>query len=103
MTRLQFEAAAANKPKIQFCGPDSDDEDDSDNGDELENLRNKLAAKEALLDEAVIDFHTKNEELNKALQENEKLKQEVERSSSQLADIQVIWNLVIKWKFFREN
>ena len=93
MTRLQFETAALKKPKIDFCGPDSDDDSDSESeesgGDTVAKLRAKLASKEALLDEAVIDFHNKNEELSKALQENDQLKKQLVHSTDQIVELQV--------------
>lgn len=90
MTRLQFETAANNKPKMQFCGPDSDGEDEElETNDEIAKLKAILAAKEALLDEAVIDFHTKNEELIKAQQENEMFKKQLVQSSEEISDLQV--------------
>ena len=43
MTRLQFEAATCKKPKVNFCGPES--EDDGDDGFDDTVTISKLQAK----------------------------------------------------------
>lgn len=84
MTRLQFETASNSKQlKLQFNGHElQEDEDneagDSEMGSEATNsrelvvkLQSKLATKEELLREAVIEFHNKNEEFNRIQQVNQ--------------------------------
>ena len=83
MTRLQFETASNCKQlKLQFNGhelPEEDDDNDgrqsemgpesaTNNGELVAKLQMKLAAKEELLREAVIEFHNKNEEFNRIQQ-----------------------------------
>lgn len=93
MTRLQFEAAASNKPKIKFCGPESDDEDNGANSENfVASLQAKLNAKEDMLNEAVLEYHCKSEELEKVLQENEQLKQELGTTNGELINFQVSFN-----------
>ncbi len=89
MTRLQFDAAASNKPKIQFCGPDSDDEDDDSSDNLVAKLKEKLVAKEEMLHEAVLEYHTKTEEMAKVQQENEQLTKQLLQTSQELTNVQV--------------
>ena len=93
MTRLQFEKASTSKPKINFCGPEIEEEETELSSEKTCNLvaslQKKLATKEEMLNEAVIEFHSKNEEVNKLQRENEQLKTEVTRLNVELADFQV--------------
>lgn len=74
MTRLQFEMASSNKPKINFCCPDIDKQDVEKSPENLlAKLQDELAAKEEMLNEAVFEYHTKCEEMAKLQQENEHL------------------------------
>jgi len=92
MTRLQFEKASTSKPKINFCGPEIEEEETELSSEKTCNLvaslQKKLATKEEMLNEAVIEFHSKNEEVNKLQRENEQLKTEVTRLNVELADFQ---------------
>ena len=90
MTKVQFESAAFNKPKINFCGPDSEDDRDGVASENiLTQLRAKLAAKEEMLNEAVLEYHLKSEETEKILLENAQLKQELAESSNEIINLQV--------------
>jgi flagellar motility protein MotE (MotC chaperone) len=99
MTRLQFEAAAASKPRINFCGPEIEDEDvDKDKPCEniLAKLKEQLASKDEMLNEAVFEYHTKSEELIKVQQENEQMLKELEETKEMLSDVQVFKICYIK-------
>lgn len=90
MTRLQFEMAATNKPKINFCGLDEDIEDcDKPSENVLAKLHEKLAAKDEMLNEAAFEYHTKCEEMAKLVQENEKLMKQLVQTSDELTNVQV--------------
>lgn len=101
MTRLQFEAAASNKPKIQFCGPDSDDEDAASSDNLVAKLQEKLVAKEEMLHEAVLEYHAKTEEMAKVQQENEQLTKQLLEANEELANVQVTDGISItKFRFY---
>jgi len=92
MTRLQFEKASSSKPKIDFCVPEIEDEIEltsENNRNLVASLQKKLAAKEEMLNEAVIEFHSKNEEVDKLQRENEMLKTEVTQLTVKLTNFQV--------------
>jgi len=100
MTRLQFEAAAASKPRINFCGPEVEDEDvDKRCDNNLAKLKEQLASKEEMLNEAVLEYHTKSEEMAKVQQENERLLKELEETKEMLSDVQVFNGMNIKFRF----
>jgi hypothetical protein len=67
MTRLQFEAAAS-KPKINFCGPEVEDEEDVDEPhvNHLAKLKEQLSSKDEMLNEAVLEYHTTYENYSSA-------------------------------------
>ena len=91
MTRLQFEAATSKKPLINFCGSELEESSDSDETDNIVmKLKEQLAIKEEMLNEAVIDYHNKTEEMNKVQQEKEILNKEFVRASASIAELQVI-------------
>jgi hypothetical protein len=91
MTRLQFEVAAASKPKINFCGPEVEDEEDVDEPhvNNLAKLKEQLSSKDEMLNEAVLEYHTKCEEMAIVQQENERLLKELEQTKETLSDVQV--------------
>lgn len=91
MTRLQFEAASAKKPLINFCGSElvDDDADSAVIGNIVMKLKDQLAVKEEMLNEAVIDYHNKTEEMNKVQQENEILNKECIKAAAVIAELQV--------------
>ncbi|XP_046438329.1 kinesin-like protein KIF20B isoform X1 [Daphnia pulex] len=90
MTRLQFEVAAASKPKINFCGPEVEDEEDVDEPhvNNLAKLKEQLSSKDEMLNEAVLEYHTKCEEMTIVQQENERLLKELEQTKETLSDVQ---------------
>ena len=97
MTRLQFEKASASKPNINFCVPEIEEETDvtSDKNHNLvAALQKKLATKEEMLNEAVIEFHSKNEEVDKLQRENDLLKAEVTLLNDKLTNFQV-WIILL--------
>lgn len=91
MTRLQFEMASSNKPKINFCGPDIDEEGGETPPENLlVKLQEELAAKEEMLNEAAFEYHTKCEEMAKLQQENEQLIKQLAETNEELTNVQVI-------------
>ena len=89
ITRLQFETALSNKPKINFCGPELvDDDADKEGGDTVTNLQAQLTKKDELLDEAVLEFHNKDKELARVQQINDDLRLEVCVVNEKLSDLQ---------------
>lgn len=100
MTRLQFEAASISKPKINFCGPEIEDENiEKPCENVLSKMKEQLASKEEMLNEAVFEYHTKSEELTKIQQENEQLLKELEETKEMLSDVQVFNRNNIKFRF----
>jgi hypothetical protein len=92
ITRLQFEAAAAaSKSKINFCGPEVEDEEDVDEPhvNHLAKLKEQLSSKDEMLNEAVLEYHTKRVEIAIVQQENERLLKELEQTKETLSDVQV--------------
>lgn len=90
MTRLQFEAAAANKPKINFCGPEVEDEEcDQQTENLVAKLQEKLASQQEMLNEAVLEYHAKSGEMAKIQQENEQLTKKLLHANEELASVQV--------------
>lgn len=90
MTRLQFEIAASSKPKMNFCRLESEDEHGEEvAGNTLAQLQTKLAAKEEMLNEAVLEYHLKSEEMEKITLENEQLKLQVAQSHVEISNLQV--------------
>ncbi|KAI9557627.1 Tryptophanyl-tR synthetase-like protein [Daphnia sinensis] len=89
MTRLQFEVASSNKPKINFCGPDVDEEGTETQPENLlAKLQEELAAKEEMLNEAAFEYHTKCEEMTKIQQENEQLIKQLAVTNEELTNVQ---------------
>ncbi|KAK4016551.1 hypothetical protein OUZ56_031508 [Daphnia magna] len=89
MTRLQFEMASSNKPKINFCGPDIDEEGGETPPENLlVKLQEELAAKEEMLNEAAFEYHTKCEEMAKLQQENEQLIKQLAETNEELTNVQ---------------
>ena len=95
MTRLQFEAAVSSKPHIQFCGPDAEDEDEVSSSGNVSKLQEKLALKEEMLNEAVLEYHKKTEEMDKVQQENEQLTKQLLETNQELSNVQVLRGLII--------
>ena len=95
MTRLQFEAAVSSKPKIQFCGPDAEEEDEVSSSGNVSKLQEKLALKEEMLNEAVLEYHKKTEEMDKVQQENEQLTKQLLETNQELSNVQVLRGLII--------
>lgn len=92
MTRLQFETASSNKAKINFCGFDEhqDLEIDTETIDsQVKKLQAKLASKEDLLKDAVLEYHSKSEELTKCQVDIQNLSSQLAVSNADLANIQV--------------
>ena len=99
ITRLQFEKASTSKPKMDFCGPEFVEEEEEEEEGDLETsqtnrnlvvlLQKKLATKEEMLNEAVIEFHSKNEQVERLQQENELFQSQLAQFNVQIADFQV--------------
>jgi len=95
MTRLQFEVASAKKPNLNFCGSDLDDDDTSADGDNIViKLKEQLAIKDEMLNEAVIEYHNKMEETNKMQQEKDLLNKEMIKATAAISDLQVEFYIV---------
>lgn len=88
MTKLQFEMASLKKPQINFVGLEIDDEE-VHTDDIVKKLEAKLRSKEEMLNEAVLEFHTKSEELNKVQQESESLKLKNAQTLEEITNLQV--------------
>lgn len=92
MTRLQFEVASAKKPNMNFCGSDLNDDGvtESAEGDNLViKLKEQLAIKDDMLNEAVLEYHNKTEEMNKVQQEKDLLNKEMIKVTAVISDLQV--------------
>jgi len=92
MTRLQFEVASAKKPNMNFCGSDLNDDGvtESAEGDNLViKLKEQLAIKDDMLNEAVLEYHNKTEEMNKVQQEKDLLNKEMIKATAVISDLQV--------------
>lgn len=88
MTKTQFEMANLKKPKINFCGSEIDDEE-IQTDDLVKKLEAKLRSKEDMLNEAVLEFHSKSEELTKVEQENDALKLQNAKALEEIGNLQV--------------
>ena len=93
MTCLQFEVASAKKPNMNFCGSDLNDDGvtESAEGDNLAiKLKEQLAIKDDMLNEAVLEYHkNKTEEMNKVQQEKDLLNKEMIKATAVISDLQV--------------
>ena len=95
MTRLQFETASILKPKMNFCGSELEDEFseqpviDEHQANMIKKLQQKLVDKEEMLNEAVIEFHNKNQVASQLQVENDLLKKQVQQMNSDIVDLKV--------------
>lgn len=75
---------------MNFCGSELDDDEKfAGDGDIVYKLKEQLAIKDEMLNEAVIEYHNKTEEMNKVQQEKDILNKEMIKATAAISDLQV--------------